>query len=152
MMRFVSRLLSRGEPAFYEARPSDAAAIAAVHGASFQRGWGEDEIHRLLIEKSVVAHRAMRGRKFVGFIVSRLAAGEAEILSAAPRRNCSICICADWPVSASARCFSKSASKMSLAAASTGARVSMKWAGAKAITKAAPPPWCCAAISADART
>jgi ribosomal-protein-alanine N-acetyltransferase len=83
MMRFVSRLLSRGEPAVYEARPSDAAAIATVHSASFQRGWGEDEIHRLLIEKSVVAHRAMRGRKFVGFIVSRLAAGEAEILSVA---------------------------------------------------------------------
>jgi ribosomal-protein-alanine N-acetyltransferase len=83
MMRFVSRLLSRGEPVVSEARPGDAAAIAAVHGASFQRGWGEDEIHRLLIEKNVVAHRAMSGRKFVGFILSRLAAGEAEILSVA---------------------------------------------------------------------
>jgi len=82
-MRFVSRLLSRGEPVVSEARPGDAAAIAAVHGASFQRGWGEDEIHRLLIEKNVVAHRAMSGRKFVGFILSRLAAGEAEILSVA---------------------------------------------------------------------
>ena len=83
MMRFVSRLLSRGEPTFAEARPADAAAIAAVHGASFQRGWGEDEVHRLLIEKNVVGHRAMSGRTFVGFILSRLAADEAEILSVA---------------------------------------------------------------------
>jgi ribosomal-protein-alanine N-acetyltransferase len=83
MMNFVSRLLSRAEPSFAEARPRDAAAIAAVHGASFQRGWGEDEIHRLLMDRSVVAHRVTIGRIFVGFILSRLAAGEAEILSVA---------------------------------------------------------------------
>ena len=83
MMRFVSRWLWRGAPAFSEARPGDAAAIAAVHGASFQRGWGEDEIHRLLIARSTVAQRAMIGPKLIGFILSRLAAGEAEILSVA---------------------------------------------------------------------
>jgi ribosomal-protein-alanine N-acetyltransferase len=83
MMRFISRLLSRGEPALSAARPADAAAIAAVHGVSFQRGWDEHEIHRLLIENNVVAHRAMAGRKLIGFILSRLAAGEAEILSVA---------------------------------------------------------------------
>jgi [ribosomal protein S18]-alanine N-acetyltransferase len=86
MIGFLSRLLSRGEPAFAEARPSDAAAIAAIHGVSFQRGWGEDEIYRLLAEKNVVAHRATigaRGGKVIGFILSRLAAGEAEILSVA---------------------------------------------------------------------
>jgi len=83
MMRFVSRLLSRGAPAFSEARPGDAAAIAAVHGASFQRGWSEDEVHRLLIERSTVAQRALIGHKLIGFILSRLAAGEAEILSVA---------------------------------------------------------------------
>jgi ribosomal-protein-alanine N-acetyltransferase len=83
MMRFISRLLSRGEPALSAARPADAAAIAAVHGVSFQRGWDEHEIHRLLIENNVVAHRATAGRKLIGFILSRLAAGEAEILSVA---------------------------------------------------------------------
>jgi [ribosomal protein S18]-alanine N-acetyltransferase len=83
MMNFIARLFARGAPAIAEARPADAAAIAAVHGASFQRGWGEDEIHRLLIESNVVAHRAMHGRKLIGFIVSRRAAGEAEILSVA---------------------------------------------------------------------
>jgi ribosomal-protein-alanine N-acetyltransferase len=83
MMNFVTRLLSRSEPTMSEARQRDAAAIAALHAASFQRGWGEDEFHRLLIDRAVVAHRAMIGRTMVGFILSRTAAGEAEILSVA---------------------------------------------------------------------
>jgi ribosomal-protein-alanine N-acetyltransferase len=83
MIGFLSRLFSRGEPTFADARANDAAAIAAIHAASFQRGWGEEEIYRLLIEKNVVAHRATRGGKLIGFILSRLAAGEAEILSVA---------------------------------------------------------------------
>jgi ribosomal-protein-alanine N-acetyltransferase len=83
MMSFVSRLFGRSEPSLSEARPGDAAAIASLHIASFQRGWGEDEVYRLLIENSVVAHRAMIGRTMAGFILSRMAAGEAEILSIA---------------------------------------------------------------------
>jgi [ribosomal protein S18]-alanine N-acetyltransferase len=83
MMRFIARLFGRSAPTLSEARPNDAAAIAALHTASFQRGWGEDEVYRLLIEKTVVAHRAMAGKTLVGFILSRLAAGEAEILSIA---------------------------------------------------------------------
>jgi ribosomal-protein-alanine N-acetyltransferase len=82
MIRLFSRL-SQGAPVFLDARPSDASAISAIHGLSFQRGWGEDEVHRLLVEKNVVAHRALSGRKLIGFILSRLAAGEAEILSIA---------------------------------------------------------------------
>jgi [ribosomal protein S18]-alanine N-acetyltransferase len=77
------RLLGKAEPSYAEARPADATAIAAVHKASFQRGWGEEEIYRLLIEKNIIAHRAMIGRAMAGFILSRLAAGEAEILSVA---------------------------------------------------------------------
>jgi ribosomal-protein-alanine N-acetyltransferase len=83
MMNFVSRLLGRGTPSISEARPADASAIAVVHGASFRRGWGEDEIRRLLLERNVVAQRITAGSKLIGFILSRLAAGEAEILSVA---------------------------------------------------------------------
>ncbi len=83
MMNFVTRLLARPEPTFSEARQRDAAAIATVHAASFQRGWGEDEIHRLMLDRAVVAHRATIGRTLNGFILSRLAADEAEILSVA---------------------------------------------------------------------
>jgi [ribosomal protein S18]-alanine N-acetyltransferase len=83
MRSLVSRLLTRAAPALSEARPVDAAAIAALHRASFQRGWGEDEVQRLLLDRAVVAHRALLGGTMVGFILSRLATDEAEILSVA---------------------------------------------------------------------
>jgi [ribosomal protein S18]-alanine N-acetyltransferase len=89
MMRSIARFFGRAAPTLSEARPSDASAISALHTGSFQRGWGEDEVYRLLIEKTVVAHRAMSGKTMIGFILSRLAAGEAEILSIAiaPRQR-----------------------------------------------------------------
>jgi [ribosomal protein S18]-alanine N-acetyltransferase len=83
MMNFVSRLLSRAEPVIAEAHAGDAAAIAAIHAASFQRGWGEDEFRRLIADRAVVTHRAAAGRNLAGFIISRVTAGEAEILSVA---------------------------------------------------------------------
>jgi hypothetical protein len=42
MMGLVARLIGRAEPNLAEASERDAAAIAAVHAASFQRGGGED--------------------------------------------------------------------------------------------------------------
>jgi [ribosomal protein S18]-alanine N-acetyltransferase len=87
MTNLVARLLGRSAPTYSEARPRDAATIAVLHKASFQRGWDEDEVHRLLIASNVMAHRAMSGRTMIGFILSRLAAGEAEILSIAIAPN-----------------------------------------------------------------
>ena len=83
MMNFVSRLFARATPVLSEAGPRDAAAIAALHAASFQRGWGEDEVHGLLMNRAVTSHRAMIGRTLVGFILSRAVADEAEVLSVA---------------------------------------------------------------------
>jgi ribosomal-protein-alanine N-acetyltransferase len=83
MMGFLSRLFARGEPSLSDAKPRDAAAIAALHAASFHRGWSDGEIESLLLDRAVVAHRATSGRRLCGFILSRLAAGEAEILSVA---------------------------------------------------------------------
>ena len=83
MIELVARLFARGEPALSEATPRDAAAIATLHAASFRRGWSDGEFERLLLERNTVAHRAMAGRALHGFILSRLAAGEAEILSVA---------------------------------------------------------------------
>ncbi len=84
MMDLVSRLLPRSAgPRIVGAGPQDAATIAALHAASFQRGWGEDEIDRLLADRSVVTHRMVAGRKTAGFIISRRAGDEAEILSIA---------------------------------------------------------------------
>jgi len=82
-MSLVSRLFGRATPALSEAGARDARAIAALHGVSFRRGWSEDECERLLVERNVIGHRAMNGTALVGFILSRCAAGEAEILSVA---------------------------------------------------------------------
>ena len=49
---------------------ADAAAIAALHGASFRRGWSDQEVDGLLIERSVIAQRALIGRLFAGFQLS----------------------------------------------------------------------------------
>lgn len=83
MIRFLSRLFGGGEPVLTEARPADAAAIAALHAASFRRGWSEDEVERLLVDRAVLAHKATTGARLDGFILSRIVAGEAEILSVA---------------------------------------------------------------------
>lgn len=70
-----------------EASARDAADIAALHAASFRRGWSEDEVEHLLIDRAVSTHRALVGRAFAGFIMSRRAADEAEILSVAVARR-----------------------------------------------------------------
>ncbi len=83
MMDFIAHLFARPRPSVSEATLGDAAALAALHGASFHRGWSEDEFERLLLDRAVVAHRVTIGRRLVGFIISRIIAGEAEILSVA---------------------------------------------------------------------
>lgn len=87
MKRLFARLFARPEPMLSEASPRDAPALAALHAASFRRGWSEVEFERLLLDRSVLAHRATLGHQPVGFIISRLAAGEAEILSVAVART-----------------------------------------------------------------
>ena len=83
MTNLVTRLLPNAQPTSAAAQPHDAAAIAALHAASFRRGWDEDEVYRLLVDRTVVAHRLMLRRTTIGFIMSRIAADEAEILSVA---------------------------------------------------------------------
>jgi ribosomal-protein-alanine N-acetyltransferase len=83
MIDFLARMLARNEPVLSEAGPRDAAAFAALHASSFGRGWSEDEFERLLLERNVIAHRAMSARTLAGFVLSRLAGDEAEILSIA---------------------------------------------------------------------
>jgi ribosomal-protein-alanine N-acetyltransferase len=86
MMRFFASLFASAEPVLSVARPRDAAPLAALHAASFNRGWGEHEFEQLLTDRSVIADRATSGRKNIAFIVSRRAVDEAEILSVAVAR------------------------------------------------------------------
>jgi ribosomal-protein-alanine N-acetyltransferase len=61
----------------------DAPRLSQLHCASFHRGWGTDEFEQILIERNALAHRLRLGGSTIGFIVSRTAADEAEILSVA---------------------------------------------------------------------
>jgi ribosomal-protein-alanine N-acetyltransferase len=87
MIGFFRLPFMRREPILSEATGRDAAAIAALHAASFRRGWSEDEVEQLLADRAVTAHRALQGRSLSGFIMSRRAADEAEILSVAVARR-----------------------------------------------------------------
>jgi len=81
--KFRSLFSSRGDAATEPANLRDAPAFARLHKASFHRGWDTGEFEQLLADRSVLAHRLRQGRTIVGFILSRMAADEAEILSVA---------------------------------------------------------------------
>jgi [ribosomal protein S18]-alanine N-acetyltransferase len=82
-MIFFRNLFERAASVLTEASGRDAGAIAMLHSASFNRGWSEQEVDGLLLDRHVIAHRATAGGKLVGFIMSRLVKDEAEILSVA---------------------------------------------------------------------
>lgn len=61
----------------------DAPALAAIHAASFHRGWTEDEFGDMIRESNTVVHRLRLRDAVIGFSVSRIALDEAEILTIA---------------------------------------------------------------------
>jgi ribosomal-protein-alanine N-acetyltransferase len=87
MIAFLMRLFKREAPLFSEAGPADAQRFAQLHASLFRRGWSEDEMERLLLDRRVLAHRVTIGERLAGFILSRCAADEAEILSVAVDRR-----------------------------------------------------------------
>jgi ribosomal-protein-alanine N-acetyltransferase len=90
MIAFFTRLLAPSEPHLSEAALRDVPELAQLHAACFRRGWSDEEFAHLLLEQNVVAHRASIAKSIAGFILSRRAADEAEILSiavAASRRR-----------------------------------------------------------------
>ena len=70
-MSWLARLFARAEPTLSTAAPRDAASLAALHVASFNRGWSEHEFEQLLTDRNVIAARAATGRRNVGFTLSR---------------------------------------------------------------------------------
>jgi ribosomal-protein-alanine N-acetyltransferase len=91
MIGLIARLFSGGQPVLSDAGPRDAAAISALHAASFRRGWSDGEVAQLLDDAHVVADRARIGSALTGFILTRWAADEAEILSVAVARSARGC-------------------------------------------------------------
>lgn len=84
--RWLSRASSILPAAFVRPlSPADAAAVAAIHAASFARGWEASEFERLIAAGSNVAEGVFpaEGRALEGFALSRVAVDEAEILTIA---------------------------------------------------------------------
>jgi ribosomal-protein-alanine N-acetyltransferase len=82
-MRFLRGWFGGSKPSIEAAHARDAARLAQIHAASFHRGWGEGEFESMLAERNTLVHRLKCGRRVAGFIVSRIGADEAEILSVA---------------------------------------------------------------------
>jgi [ribosomal protein S18]-alanine N-acetyltransferase len=75
----------------YEILPmtgEDCHAVSGLHGERFAKGWGDGEFHSLLTQRNVFGFVARQTSGFFkvplsGFVLSREAAGEAEILTIA---------------------------------------------------------------------
>ncbi|CAN5288040.1 N-acetyltransferase [soil metagenome] len=66
----------------------DAEQLAEIHAAAFARTWSAHDFALLLAERNVMGiglrrHSWLRGRRLVGFVLVRIAADEAEILTIA---------------------------------------------------------------------
>lgn len=83
MIAWLSGLFGRGTAMVEPAAMRDAPRLAQLHGAAFHRGWGEGEFEEMLAAGNTLVHRLRAGRAVIGFVVSRIAADEAEILSIA---------------------------------------------------------------------
>jgi ribosomal-protein-alanine N-acetyltransferase len=86
MIGSLAKLFRRPEPALLDARPGDAAALAALHAGAFRHGWSEAEFERLLADRNVICHlaRASGGTgTVVAFVIARVIEDEAEILMVA---------------------------------------------------------------------
>lgn len=72
---------------------ADCETLSEIHGSAFRRGWSDAEFESLLVQPGIhalLAHYRRRvGRQVAaGFILYRLAADEAEILSVAVSPDC----------------------------------------------------------------
>lgn len=79
----VTSLFKRPAPSFRLMQGSDAPQAAALHAASFARGWSEMEIEQLIADASVEADALANGQQLAAFVLTRIAADEAEILTIA---------------------------------------------------------------------
>ncbi len=79
----LQTLFKRPTPAFRLMNGADAAQAASLHSASFARGWTEVELSRLITDPNVEANALVSQHTLAAFILSRIAADEAEVLTIA---------------------------------------------------------------------
>jgi ribosomal-protein-alanine N-acetyltransferase len=75
-----------------DAKFDEAAALVDIHAEAFARGWSEDEFTALISDRNVFALGIRRqsvfgARRLMGFVIVRIAADEAEILTIAVGRS-----------------------------------------------------------------
>ena len=73
----------RPAPSFRLMNGADALQAASLHAASFARGWTELEMSRLITDPNVEANALVSQQRLAGFILSRIADDEAEVLTIA---------------------------------------------------------------------
>jgi ribosomal-protein-alanine N-acetyltransferase len=83
MMAWLSGLFGNATAVVEPAGMRDVPRLARLHAASFHRGWGEAEFEDMLGQRNTLVHRMRLRSKLIGFLASRIAADEAEILSIA---------------------------------------------------------------------
>jgi len=83
MMTWLAEFWGYADALVEPATLRDAPKLADLHAASFHRGWDEQEFAELLSQRNTLVHRLRMGRRIIGFVASRMAADEAEILSIA---------------------------------------------------------------------
>ena len=76
----------------HDASAGDADVMAAIHGEAFSHAWSGEDFAALLAHEGTFALALRRegifgGRRIVGFVLVRVAADEAEILTVAVRRD-----------------------------------------------------------------
>ncbi len=74
-----------GRPHLATVARSEAEALADIHGAAFGHAWSGEEFAALLANHGVFAVGLSRGRRLAGFVLVRVVADEAEILTIAVR-------------------------------------------------------------------
>lgn len=82
-MGLLERLFGRPRLRIEALAPAHAAAVSRLHAASFARGWDQLEVARMLAERNILSDGAFSGMSKgpSGFVMSRMAADEAEILT-----------------------------------------------------------------------
>lgn len=90
-MRWLSLFFTPRSVALRSARPNDAEALAAIHReGGFAVAWEKSEFEQLLADHAVTADvigPSSGGKAVFGFVLSRKAADEAEILTIAVRKR-----------------------------------------------------------------
>ena len=78
-------MMTPPKPCIVPLSSDHAADCARIHAAAFAQGWSEEEFDALAASPATIADAVVSGasRQLLGFVISRVAADEAEILSIA---------------------------------------------------------------------